>query len=597
MSHDANLRLTLPGARGEEAEGRGERCLNIHGPTPSLHNRVPLPESGDVIIGSNSDEVTLPIDHPTVSRLHLRLYCSADQILAEDVGSRYGTKLNGQPLLGRRALRDRDCLQVGDIYLYLHISHRAPSSPELRATEDLHKCLHSEVERAQHDRVGLGVILLDVSDAGDEALARVLRRLRPIDVPFLDRRYGLVILVPRPEQDDIDVAALAQGLLRALDGLYPDEPQGRGAFLLYPDSGASAQGGLDLLHACLHRSRRGEVLDAGAGLAGLEEDLHIGGRRVVLRAPKMCELHHDARRLAPLRDPVLIMGETGTGKEIIARLLHEAAPERRREPFVALNCAQPETLFHNEMFGHEKGAFDGAHRRYLGAFEQAGRGTLFLDEIGELAPPQQAALLRVLSEGELRRLGGDRTVTVECRVVMATHRDLEAKVADGSFRRDMWTRISKHVLSLPPLRERPEEIPALARHFLGRACQLAGRPPMEISPGALHVLCTYHWPGNIRELDNVMSNLLRKEVCSVEPSDLPRALLQGEAPPPPGAAPPPAGLTLPEAIERLERTMVKDAIEGRTREEAARILGVSLRTLQGLIKRYGLSPRVRGGKK
>jgi len=220
-------------------------------------------------------------------------------------------------------------------------------------------------------------------------------------------------------------------------------------------------------------------------------------------------LRDEIRRLAPIPSPVLILGESGSGKELVARDLHTLR-EGDDEPFVPLNCAAlPESLVESELFGHERGAFTGADRTRRGAFELAGRGTLFLDEIGELPLPAQAKLLRVLETRELVRLGGERSISVDARVVAATHRDLEADVESKRFREDLLYRLNVHVLQVPPLRERTSDVPTLARHFLRAICERFGMSAKSIDEDVLRVLSAYDWrKNNVRELRNTVERLV-----------------------------------------------------------------------------------------
>ncbi len=213
-------------------------------------------------------------------------------------------------------------------------------------------------------------------------------------------------------------------------------------------------------------------------------------------------------RVAASETRVCILGETGTGKELIARSLHQHSP-RSSGPFVALNCAAvPAELIESELFGHEKGSFTGAAGRHTGKFEQAERGTLFLDEIGDMPLPMQAKLLRVLEEGEVERIGGDRPIKVDVRVVVATHRNLEALVREGKFRQDLFHRVYVFPLTLPPLRERREDIPSLVQHFAAQVCAQNDWKPVAFAPQAIEALRDYPWPGNIRELRNVVERLM-----------------------------------------------------------------------------------------
>lgn len=215
------------------------------------------------------------------------------------------------------------------------------------------------------------------------------------------------------------------------------------------------------------------------------------------------------RQVAPLNNTVLILGETGTGKEIIANTIHFSSP-RRNGPFIKVNCgALPENLIDSELFGHERGAFTGAVAENRGRFERADGGTIFLDEIGELPPNAQVRLLRVLQNREVERVGGKRPIPVDIRVIAATHRDLKSMVAQGSFREDLWYRLSSFPLVVPPVRQRKEDVPALTRHFVTvRSRDLGIGVPPSIAPGALLRLMAYDWPGNVRELENLVEREL-----------------------------------------------------------------------------------------
>ncbi len=218
------------------------------------------------------------------------------------------------------------------------------------------------------------------------------------------------------------------------------------------------------------------------------------------------------RQVAPLNNTVLLMGETGTGKEVIANAIHFASP-RKDGPFIKVNCgAIPENLIDSELFGHEKGAFTGAVAEKRGRFERATGGTVFLDEIGELPPQAQVRLLRVLQNKEIERVGGDRPISVDIRVIAATHRNLESMVSENRFREDLWFRLNVFPIIIPPLRQRKDDVPALTRHFVEQKCRELGiATPPSIAPGALERLMNYSWPGNVRELENLVERELIRQ--------------------------------------------------------------------------------------
>src|SRR6266568_4466788 len=247
-----------------------------------------------------------------------------------------------------------------------------------------------------------------------------------------------------------------------------------------------------------------------ARLEGENQQLRerVGKHEIVWASEAMRRVMAQVERVAESESRVCILGETGTGKELIARTVHERSA-RRGGPFVTLNCAAvPAELIESELFGHEKGSFTGAAARHIGKFEQAHRGTLFLDEIGDMPQPMQAKLLRVLEEGEVERVGGDHTTKVDVRVLVATHRNLEELVKQGSFRQDLFHRIFVFPLTLPALRDRREDIPLLVEHFARQISAHNGWKATSFSPEAIELLQQYSWPGNIRELRNVVERLL-----------------------------------------------------------------------------------------
>jgi two-component system, NtrC family, nitrogen regulation response regulator NtrX len=276
---------------------------------------------------------------------------------------------------------------------------------------------------------------------------------------------------------------------------------------------ATRLGALDFLEKPISTDKLLLTVDNALKLGRLERqntDLQrrLGRHEIVWTGNAMRQIMTQIERVAASETRVCILGETGTGKELVARTLHQRSP-RADGPFVTLNCAAvPAELIESELFGHEKGSFTGATGRHLGKFEQAQHGTIFLDEIGDMPLAMQAKLLRVLEEGEVERIGGDRAVTVDVRVIVATHRDLEAQVRDGKFRQDLFHRVYVFPLRLPPLRERREDIPALVAHFAQQISTTNGWKPMRFAAEAMDALQQHSWPGNIRELRNVVERLM-----------------------------------------------------------------------------------------
>jgi DNA-binding NtrC family response regulator len=288
-------------------------------------------------------------------------------------------------------------------------------------------------------------------------------------------------------------------------------------------------------------------------------------------------------QVAPSSASVIIIGESGTGKELVARTIHELSP-RHGGPYVAINCAaMPETLMESELFGHERGAFTGADRRREGCFELANGGTLLLDEIGEMKPELQAKLLRVLEESKLRRLGGSTEVTIDVRVLAATNRNLDAAIKEGRFREDLYYRLNVFAIELPALCERAEDTPALVDHFLGELKQPQGKNITGVDAECLEVLKSYRWPGNVRQLRNVIERALivsRGPLITVAdlPPDMKRTTGSSSS----------FELRLGMSLDDVERELIMRTIEftGGNKSRAAEVLGISLKTLYNRLERY-----------
>jgi len=310
-------------------------------------------------------------------------------------------------------------------------------------------------------------------------------------------------------------------------------------------------------------------------------------RSWVAESPAMREVVRETLALAATNATVLVRGESGTGKELVARALHADGP-RAEGPFVAVNCAAfAESLLESELFGHEKGAFTGAVDRRAGAFERAQGGTLFLDEIGDAPPPVQAKLLRVLEDRQVLRVGGQKTFQVDVRLVSATNRDLEARAAAGDFRRDLLYRLQVVGISLPPLRERREDIRPLAERFIAQAQAEHGLRIREVEPAWHARLASHDWPGNIRELRNTVEAAVVTAPDGILRAD--RLRLGGAVP---AAAAGGAGWSVPEGmtLEEIEKRILTEALRrnGGNRSATAEELGISRRTIQRKIQEYGL---------
>jgi two-component system response regulator HydG len=309
---------------------------------------------------------------------------------------------------------------------------------------------------------------------------------------------------------------------------------------------------------------------------------------IIGRSPSMRELFETLALVAPSAATVLIQGESGTGKELVANAIHHNSP-RKDHPFVKVNCAAlPETLLENELFGHEKGAFTGATGPKKGRFQMADRGTLFLDEIAEMAPATQAKILRVLQEREFEPVGGTRTIHVDTRIISATNRNLEVEIAAGRFREDLYYRLNVVMIKVPPLRNRPADIPLLADYFLDRYAKKNQRSLKGIHPRAMDMLLQHAWPGNVRELENVIERgVIMARGDRVGPDHLPGAL-QGQDSNKPAHAP---VLASGRSLKEVEKEMILKTLEdmGGNRTHTSAMLGISRRTLQLKLKEYGIN--------
>jgi two-component system NtrC family response regulator/two-component system response regulator HydG len=338
------------------------------------------------------------------------------------------------------------------------------------------------------------------------------------------------------------------------------------------------------------RARLGRLVerhDLDSRLALLQDEVSksYGVKNLVSQSPAMRSVVDRILRVAPLKATVLVFGESGVGKELVARAIHFNSP-RRSFPFLAINCAAiPANLIESELFGHERGAFTGAHSRTRGKFEIADRGTLFLDEIGETDLPTQAKLLRILEEKEFMRVGGDQNLRVDVRVIAATNANLDMMVERGTFRRDLYYRLKVVTIHVPALRDRRADLPELIEGFLDELSRANAVPRKRVAPEVLDALSSYDWPGNVRELKNVLESVLVASPGeSITLEDLPPSIARAVAPKgPPAAAP---GTTL----ETMERELIRATLEsaGGNRTHSAELLGIGVRTLQRKIRTYGL---------
>jgi len=304
---------------------------------------------------------------------------------------------------------------------------------------------------------------------------------------------------------------------------------------------------------------------------------------IIGKDPKMQVIYKLIEDIAPTDATVLIQGESGTGKELVARAIHQKGP-RRDKPFIVINCsAYPATLLESELFGHERGAFTGAIRQKTGRFEQAHGGTVFLDEIGEISPSAQIKLLRVLQTQRFERLGGEETLDVDIRILAATNKDLLQEVKNGHFREDLFYRLNVIPILLPPLRERHNDVPLLAQHFVRHFAAEQGKDVQGFSSEAMRLLLDYPWPGNVRELENSIEHAtVLAKGGRIEASDLPSALRDGYISSPAGSH---------RTLLENERILLHEALEecGWNKKQAARRLGISRSSIYDKLKKYQIT--------
>ncbi len=435
--------------------------------------------------------------------------------------------------------------------------------------------------RAALDRDGLEIDEAETGGAGLELLNResydfVLLDHRLPDVEGLD----LVPDIRRRQPHVLVVMMTAYGTRRtAVEAIR------RGAYDFFTKPIK-----LDELRVVMARAleRRQLVREVGLLRTRQVKEAAFGG--LIGKSSAMHEVFDTLTKVVEADTTVLILGESGTGKELVAEAIHSKS-RRRDGPFVKLNCvAIPQTLLESELFGHEKGAFTGAHQRKVGKFELADGGTILLDEIGDMSLDTQAKILRVLQEREFERVGGVATVNVDVRIVAATNRDLIQDVRTGRFREDLYFRLNVVTVKLPPLRERPVDIPLLAEHFMQEFAERQGKQLDRISPAALDAMCEFEWPGNVRQLRHAIERaVIWSESDELDTDDLPSEVLSGSVV---AASALRTGTddSLPDTMERIERRILVDTLRGAggVQVTAARRLGISERSMWHKVKKHGI---------
>ena len=576
---------------GDEGGERGSDgvFLVVYGEDPSggLGTRVLGLPDGTVVTVGRLDSNTLAVPSDQVSRHHARITRRGPEVLVEDVGSRNGTRVNGTVIAGPTRVSSGDEIAVGPLVAIVSLTVRVRREATVGSTTELDDRLGAELDRARRYRRPLGLVMIRMAglpEAQSAALDRVGKRLRRMD--FL-AQYGpdeFAILFPEADEQ----ATLTAARRLVIDARKAEDAAGIAVHLgmaAFPEHGATAGELLSRARAALRTARVGGG-SGGVSSAPREETPAL----VVVSDPAMERVLALARRVAATPMTVLILGETGVGKEIVATSIHRTSP-RADQPFVALNCsALPETLLESLLFGHERGAFTGADRRHVGYFEAASGGTIFLDEIGEIPLALQPKLLRVLEQRAITRVGGTQTIPVDARVICATHRDLESEVRRQRFRDDLFFRLSGFTLAVPPLRQRRLDIVPLAQQFARQFALELGQPPAVLSPEVIDAFERYDWPGNVRQLRNAVERaVVLAPGGTIALSDLPDEMQRS---PGEGAGSDPAipVSSVRMKVAEVERRAVEEALAecGGNQSRAARKLGMSRWALIRLMRKYGI---------
>jgi DNA-binding NtrC family response regulator len=586
VSADTLLTAGDPGVTTREppTADRAVLVVYLEGETAATTRVIELADGAQVTIGrSRSADVMIESDR--ISRVHAQFARKQNLVWVEDLGSRNGTHVNGESI-ATCALASGDEVVIGPATVVLTITSRVVARPRIEGIRHLEERLAAEVDRGRYRRTfALAMLRLtgEPSDI-DAAVDRVAARLHPMETlaEYSATEYAIVLpelegAAAREAAVKLAAAASTGGAVGATVGVA-----------LFPQHGTTTGTLLARAHAAVDAAR-------GSAEVGLPpDDPTPFGADVLVKDPQMVRVYELARKVADHPITVLVVGETGVGKEVVASAIHHASL-RSAGPLVRLNCASlPETLLESELFGHEKGAFTGADRRKQGYFEAAQGGTLFLDEIGELSAATQAKLLRVLEEHRITRVGGTEELDVDVRVVCATNRDLLVQVERGAFRSDLFFRISAFTILIPPLRDRPGEILMLAEHFIDRAIGSATgakRRRPRLSTGAAMALRSYAWPGNVRELRNAIERaVVLHSGSAIEIEDLPDRLRDVRVDLDSPAAQ--EWQNVGDRVAAVERSAIAAALEatGGNQTEAAKQLGLSRRTLIYRMEKYGFKP-------
>ena len=537
-------------------EGDGSRVLDIA-------------DGAEVTFGRSRSAV-VSVKHDNVSRLHARITRTGDTIEVEDTGSRNGTFVNGERIAAKRRVIPGDEIGSGSIHVVVGATSGLRRASHVASAEVGDARMIAEGDRAMRYRRSVTFALVRTPvDAAIEAMSALLRPMDMIAEVVAD---DYLVILP-----ELDREAGALAIASLVDATKPFTKELRVASAVCPDHGTTVERLVGVLRTGM---RTGRAADSPAPRQK---------SRAIVLDPAMKRVYALVDKVADSSLTVLVLGETGVGKELVAEAIHRAS-SRKSKPFVKLNCAAlPESLLESELFGHERGAFTGADRKKLGFFEAANGGTLFLDEVGEIPPSMQAKLLRVLETKVITRVGSTTEVAVDVRLIAATHRDLDAACREGRFRQDLLFRLTGFTIAIPPLRDRTSEVVPLAEHFAALAAAEQGRPVPELARDARDVLSAYGWPGNVRELANAIERAMVMCGDAITAADLPETLRDPHYYVRPAATP---TSNIQGQLAELERDAIARALaaNGNNQTRAAKALGLSRRTLIYKMEKFGLKP-------
>jgi two-component system, NtrC family, response regulator HydG len=561
--------------------------------------------AGEFFIG-RSPSSKIVINEPEVGWRHCQIRQQGGRFLITDLHTSIGTYVNGMRS-AERWLSDRDQIGVGKTILMFRSGDDRRDERVQTPASDVKPVLLASCSLLFLFRALAASSVNGQSELLQNQILRLVSDLIPVNAGYLVLGSTLPALVAQFASEWPDAREFGKNSLAKIaeEGAFEDKETGAVGVPLYL---ANVLGGALIVETQTSERERLsahlETLTAIASLAsiGFEANREVENLKVekalleeqigvpngiVGTSPPIRRLLTLVERVAPRDSTVLITGESGTGKELIARALHQGS-DRRDHHFIAVNCAAlSENLFESELFGHEKGAFTGAIALKKGRFELAEGGTIFLDEVGELALPLQAKLLRVLQQREFERVGGTQVHSLDIRVIAATNRDLSEDVRDGKFREDLLYRLNVVTLESPPLRDRKEDIPVLARYFLERSARRCKRAVSQVSREAEDILMQYSWPGNVRELENAMERAVVLGVSdTVLPEDLPEAMLE--------SAPQESGAKYHSSLGQAKREAILKAYADGCGDykQAARLLGLHPNYLLRLVRNLNLREEI-----